>query len=116
MLSLKDFKKIRLEDKSIFDTHYQHHPPMHSGELFTTMISWAEYVEYHYAKIHDSIIISSKDNNGTVLHAPSGTFDQDLFTQVMKLANKGRLHLWFYQKNRERLSFETLSYLKDHRG
>jgi len=88
MLCLEDFKKIHLEDKPIFDTHYQHYPPVHSGELFTTMISWAEYVEYRYAKIHDSIIILSKDRNGMVLHPPSGTFNRDLFTQVMKLAIK----------------------------
>jgi hypothetical protein len=88
MLSLEDFKKIRLEDKPIFDTHYQHYPPMHSGELFTTMISWGEYVEYRYAKIDDTIIILSKDSNGTVLHPPSGKFNIDLFKQVMSLAEK----------------------------
>ncbi|HWR27985.1 MAG TPA: phosphatidylglycerol lysyltransferase domain-containing protein [Candidatus Thermoplasmatota archaeon] len=116
MLSLKDFKKIRLEDKSIFDTHYQHHPPMHSGELFTTMISWAEYVEYHYAKIHDSIIILSKDSNGTVLHAPSGTFDQDLFTQVMKLAIKEDCIFGFIKKTeKDYLSnhYPTLKIIED---
>src|SRR4030042_44905 len=88
MLSLEDFKKIHLEDKAIFDAHYQHHPAMHSGELFTTMISWAEYVEYRYAKIQDSIIILSKDTNGTVLHPPSGKFNLELFKQVMRLAIK----------------------------
>jgi hypothetical protein len=88
MLSLEDLKKIRLEDKTIFDTHYKHYPPMHSGELFTTMISWGEYVEYRYAKIDDNIIILSKDNNGTVLHPPSGKFNLELFKQVMRLAEK----------------------------
>lgn len=88
MLSLEDFEKIRLEDKPIFDAHYQHHPPMHSGELFTTMISWGEYVEYRFAKVDDTIIILSKDSNGMVLHPPSGTFNQDLFIKVMRLAIK----------------------------
>jgi hypothetical protein len=88
MLTLEDFKKIHLEDKPIFDAHYQHHPPMHSGELFTTMISWGEYVEYQYAKIDDTIIILSKDNKGMVLHPPSGKINIDLFKQVMKLAIK----------------------------
>ncbi len=116
MLSLKDFKKIQLEDKSIFDTHYQHHPPMHSGELFTTMISWAEYVEYHYAKIQDSIIILSKDSNGTVLHAPSGTFDQDLLAQVMKLAKKEDCIFGFIKKTeKDYLSkhYPTLKIIED---
>jgi len=88
MLSLEDFKKVRLEDKPTFDAHYQHHPPLHSGELFTSMMSWGEYVEYRYAKIDDTIIILSKDRNGIVLHPPSGKSNIDQFKQVMKLAIK----------------------------
>ncbi|MCX6662219.1 MAG: phosphatidylglycerol lysyltransferase domain-containing protein [Euryarchaeota archaeon] len=116
MLSLEDFKTIHLEDKPIFDTHYQHYPPMHSSELFTTMISWAEYVEYQYAKIHDSIIILSKDSNGTVLHPPSGTFNKDLFTQVMRLAIKEDSIFGFIKKTEKDLlsnHFPTLKIEED---
>jgi hypothetical protein len=88
MLSFDDFEKIRLEDKPIFDTHYHQYPPLHSGELFTTMISWGEYVEYRFAKINENIIILSKDRNGIVLHPPSGKRNIELFKQVMRLAVK----------------------------
>jgi hypothetical protein len=88
MLSLDDFQRIRLEDKAIFDTHYHRFPPIHSGELFTTMVSWGEYVEYRYTQIDDSIIIFSKDKNGIVFHPPSGTFNQGLYKQIIRLSIK----------------------------
>ena len=116
MLTLEDFKKIRLEDKPIFDAHYQHHPPMHSGELFTTMISWGEYVEYQYAKIDDTIIILSKDNKGMVLHPPSGKINVDLFKQVMKLAIKEDSIFGFIKKTEKDLlskHFPTLKIEED---
>jgi hypothetical protein len=89
---------------------------MHSSELFTTMISWGEYVEYQYVKIHDSIIILSKDSNGTVLHPPSGTFNKDLFTQVMRLAIKEDSIFGFIKKTEKDLlsnHFPTLKIEED---
>jgi hypothetical protein len=85
MLSLDDFQRITLDDKPIFQTHYQRYPPLHSGELFTTMVSWGEYVNYEYTKKDDTIIIFSKDEHGLVLHPPSGTFNLELYKEVMKL-------------------------------
>ncbi|HIH00203.1 MAG TPA: DUF2156 domain-containing protein [Thermoplasmata archaeon] len=116
MLSLDDFKKIHLEDKPIFDAHYQHYPPLHSGELFTTMISWGDYVEYRYAKIDDTIIILSKDKNGTVLHPPSGKNNIDLFKQVMKLALKEDSIFGFIKQTEKDIilkQFPTLKILED---
>jgi len=103
MLSLDDFKKIRLEDKPIFDTHYQQYPPLHSGELFTTMISWGEYVEYRFAEINENIIILSKDRNGIVLHPPSGKRNIELFKQVMQLAVKEDSVFGFIKKTEKDL-------------
>jgi hypothetical protein len=82
MLSLEDFKKIDLNDKLIFNKHYQRFPPTHSGELFTTMVSWGEYVEYRYVWIEDNIIILSKSNNEIILHPPLGKFNLDITKQV----------------------------------
>lgn len=103
MLSLDDFEKIRLEDKPIFDTHYQQYPPLHSGELFTTMISWGEYVEYRFAKINENIIILSKDRNGIVIHPPSGKRNIELFKQVMQLAVKEDSVFGFIKKTEKDL-------------
>jgi uncharacterized protein len=116
MLSLDDFKLIRLDDKPIFDAHYQLYPPMHSGELFTTMISWGEYVEYRYAKIDDNIIILSKDTNGTVLHPPSGKVNINLFRQVMKLALNEDSIIGFIKKTEKDLlshHFPSLKMMED---
>jgi hypothetical protein len=116
MLSLDDFKKIGLDDKPIFEKHYIHFPPLHSGELFTTMISWGEYVEYRYALIENSIIILSKDTDGWVLHPLSGKFNLDLLKQVMNLAIKENIIFGFIKKNEKNLlstQFFSLTFVED---
>jgi uncharacterized protein len=95
---LQDFKIIRLEDKPVFDTHYLRFPPLHSGELFSTMVSWGEYVEYQYASIDNTIILISKDADGTVLHPPSGKPSLDIFKQGMALAKKEDMIFGFIKK------------------
>ena len=103
MLSLDDFKKISLDDKPVFDKHYIRFPPNHSGELFTTMISWGEYVEYRYTSIENSIIILSQDTNGIVLHHPSGKYNQDLLKQVITLASRENIIFGFIKKTERNL-------------
>ena len=48
MLSLEDYKPIELEDKPLFDKHYKRYPPFHSDYVFTTLISWMNYANYHF--------------------------------------------------------------------
>ena len=57
MLSLEDFKKIELDDYKKFKNHYSKYPPLHSDNLFTTLISWMEYSDYHYTFYKDNLII-----------------------------------------------------------
>ena len=52
-LSIEDFKPITLEDKPMFDEHYLKFPPFHSDNLFSTMISWKDYGDYHYTFIKE---------------------------------------------------------------
>jgi uncharacterized protein len=116
MLTLDDFKKIHLEDKPIFDAHYQHYPTQHSGELFTTMLAWGEYVEYRYINIKNTIIILSKDRNGTVLHVPSGKTTKDLYIDIMRLAAKEECVLGFIKKTEKdylTTQFPTLTIEED---
>ena len=47
-LLLDDFKLVTLDDKKNFDKHYEKYPPIHSDNVFTTIISWMEYSNYHY--------------------------------------------------------------------
>jgi hypothetical protein len=116
MQSLDDFKKISIDDKPVFDKHYTRFPPDHSGELFTTMVSWGEYVEYRYTSIENSIIILSKDTDGVVLHHPSGKFNQDLLKQVITLAKRENIIFGFIKKTEKNLlsrSFPSLTFAEN---
>ena len=86
MLSLDDFKRIALDDKSVFDKHYAKYPPKHSDDLFTTMISWMEYSNYHYAVVDENIVIMTELDNKIRLRPPLGKQNVDLLKQVLTLA------------------------------
>ncbi len=88
MLSLDDFKPVTFDDKSLFDKHYEKYPPVHSDNIFTTIISWKEYADYHYTYIDENLIIYSNINNQIRLRPPSGKFKKDIFDQVLRLAKK----------------------------
>ena len=103
MFTRDDFKKIDLNDKPIFDRHYQKYPPSHSSELFTTMISWGHYVEYYYVSIENNIIIFSKRKDETFLHPPSGKFNIDLIKQVIHLAQKENMIFGFIKKTEKNI-------------
>ena len=86
MLSLDDFQKLTIKDKHFFDEHYSKHPPIHSDNLFTTMISWMDYANYHFTFLDGSLIIYSKINDKIRFRPPSGVFKKEVFDQVLKLA------------------------------
>ena len=88
MLSLKDFKKVSLEDKTVFDKHYKKYYPVHSDDLFTTMISWMEYSNYHYVLVDENIVIMTQLDNKIRLRPPSGKQNVELLKQVLNLAAK----------------------------
>jgi uncharacterized protein len=116
VFSFDDFKKIDVNDKPIFDKHYQQFPPTHSGELFTTMISWEEYVEYRYVSIDNSIIILAKANNEIIIHPPSGKFNLDLTKQVIRIAIKENMTFGFIKKIEKNLLstyFPSFTFIED---
>ena len=88
MLSVDDFKPVSLEDKHLFDAHYKKHLPLHSDNLFTTMISWMDYSNYHYAFVDDSLFIMTFVGNKMQFRPPSGKYDRDVFQQMLQLAAK----------------------------
>ena len=88
MLSLDDFKQITLEDKPLFDKHYKKFPPIHSDNVFTTLISWMEYANYHFTFLDDTLIIYSNIDNQIRFRPPSGKFKIDVFDQLINLAKK----------------------------
>lgn len=88
MLSLDDFQQVILESKPLFDKHYEKYPPIHSDNVFTTLISWMEYGNYHFTFLDNNLIIYSKINNQVRFRPPSGEFKKDVFDQVINLAKK----------------------------
>jgi hypothetical protein len=116
VLTIDDFKKIDLNDKPVFDKHYLQFPPNHSGELFTTMVSWGEYVNYRYVLVKDSIIILSKTKNEIILHPPSGKFNLDLTKQVLRLAIEEDMTFGFIKKIEKNVlseHFPSLTFIED---
>jgi len=88
MLSLDDFKPIKIEDKPLFDKHYKKYPQIHSDYVFTTLISWKEYANYHFTFLNDNLIIYSIINNKIRFRPPIGIFNKEVFDQVLNLAKK----------------------------
>jgi len=88
MLSMNDFKLITLEDKLIFDKFYKKYPPMHSDYVFTTLISWMQYANYHYSIYRDNLLIYSNIDGQIRFRPPIGKYKKEAFDEVLKLAEK----------------------------
>jgi hypothetical protein len=88
MLSISDFKKVKLEDKELFDRHYDKFPQVHSDYLFSTIISWMDYADYHYTLLKDCLIIFTRIENQLRFRPPVGKRIKDVFKEVIQLAKK----------------------------
>ena len=88
MLSINDFKLITLEDKPIFDKFYKKYPPTHSDYVFTTLISWMQYANYHYLIYSDNLLIYSHIDGQIRFRPPIGKYKKEVFDEVLKLAEK----------------------------
>jgi len=103
VLSLDDFKKIELRDKSVFDDYYSRYPPIHSSDLFTTIISWEEYIEYRFVVLESCLLLMSQTKNELQFRVPIGSFQADLFNQVMALAKKEQATIGFIKSSEKSL-------------
>ena len=88
MISINDYKIIELEDRPQFQKHYAKYPPPHSDYVFTTMISWQEYLNYYYTIYENSLLIMTKSKDNIQFRPPIGTYSHNLNKEIMKLANK----------------------------
>jgi len=88
LLSINDFQKVTLEDKTLFDKHYKKYPPTHSDNVFTTLVSWMEYADYHFTFLDENLIIYSNINNQIRFRPPCGKFKKEIFDQVLHLAKQ----------------------------
>ena len=88
MLSISDFKPVKLEDKELFDKHYDKYPQLHSDYLFTTIISWMDYANYHYTFLKDSLIIITRIENQLGFRPPIGKREKDVFQEFLQIEKK----------------------------
>lgn len=88
MLSIDDFKKITLDDREIFEKMYEKYPPIHSDNVFSTLVSWMDYGNYKYAFYKENIIIMSNIDKVIRFRPPIGEKKLDVFKDVMRLARK----------------------------
>ena len=86
MLSLDNFKAIELKDKKIFNKFYEKYPPVHSDYVFTTLVSWMDYANYHFTVYKNNLIIYSKIDNQIRFRPPIGKKNKQVFEEVMALA------------------------------
>lgn len=85
MLSIKDFKPITLKDKPVFDEIYKKYPPEHSDYVFTTLVSWMDYADYHYTIYKKNLLIYSKIDKQIRFRPPIGKYNKEVFDELLKI-------------------------------
>jgi len=86
MLSIEDFKPVSINDKPIFDKHYNKYPPFHSDNVFTTLVSWRDYVDFRYHILENYLIIRSEIKEKIQIMPVSGDMTKTIFDQILELA------------------------------
>jgi hypothetical protein len=88
MLSLNDFRPVRLEDRDFFAALYERYPQVHSDNTFTNMACWNHYAHYSYAQVNGSVIIASTIEGVTRFRPPVGPRDPALMADLIRLGNE----------------------------
>jgi hypothetical protein len=88
MISIDDFKPLTIDDKTLFQKHYEKYPTEHSDNLFTTLISWNDYGKYKYIFLDNSLLLVSKIKEKIQLRYVTGKYNKEIFNQLFKLAKE----------------------------
>ncbi|MDH7507079.1 MAG: phosphatidylglycerol lysyltransferase domain-containing protein [Candidatus Thermoplasmatota archaeon] len=88
MFSIEDFKPITLDDKVLFQKHYEKYPTEHSDNLFTTLFSWMDYGKYRYCFIDNNLLLTSQIKDVIQFRYVSGKYNKEIFAQLFKLAKQ----------------------------
>ena len=88
MISIDDFKPLTIDDKTLFQKHYEKYPTEHSDNLFTTLISWNDYGKYKYIFLDNSLLLVSKIKEEIQLRYVTGKYNKEIFNQLFKLAKE----------------------------
>jgi len=88
MITLDDFKPVRLEDREFFAAHYAKYPQVHSDNTFTNMICWNHYAHYRYAYVNGSLLIASTIDGVPRFRPPVGPRDPELMADLIRLGDE----------------------------
>ena len=88
MLSLDDFEPLTLQHRDIFKEIFAKHPPKHSENVFTTLMSWQHYVKVSILVVEQTILMSSNIEGEHRLRCPLGRPDADLIKETVRLAQR----------------------------
>jgi len=88
MLSEDDFKPITIKDKPIFDKIYEKYPPSHSDYVFTTLVSWMDYANYHFTIYKNDILSYSDIDKQIRFRPPIGKYKKQVFDELLKITEK----------------------------
>ncbi len=86
MFSLDDFRAVTLEDKQLFDDLYEKYHPFHSDYMFTTMISWMQYMDYHYAEVDGCVAIMVHRDNKRYFRPLVGNPSKQVTEEYLRFA------------------------------
>ena len=85
-ITFADFKPLTLDDKEVFLSQFSRFPPNHSDNSFINMVCWNHFAHYRYAKIGESILISSTIGGNTKFRPPIGPKNPDLLMDLFRTA------------------------------
>ena len=97
-LSLGDFHRITIEDKGLFDGFARRFPVTHSGNLFTTMVCWQEFVQYSVATVQDHLVISARADPVKTVRPAVGAPDAGLLSEVMRFGVREEMDLGYVEE------------------
>jgi uncharacterized protein len=97
-LSLADFHRITIDDKGLFDGFARRFPVTHSGNLFTTMVCWQEFVQYSVAIVDDHLVISARADPVKTVRPPVGVPSSSLTTDVLRFAVEEQMDLGYVEE------------------
>ena len=103
VLSLQEFHRITLEDKPLFEAFAKRFPVTHSGNLFTTMVCWQEFVQYSVASYQDHLVVSARFDPEITFRPPFGAPDPVLIDEVLRLAAEEHANLGYVEQPMKQL-------------
>ena len=86
MLTLEDFRPLKLEDRSLFEEFCKDYPSQHSDFAFGNLYAWRHYANYQFAHVQDHLLILANIGGNYQFSYPVGKHDIALIKEMLQLA------------------------------